>query len=190
MSDLPSILASDLRVVFCGTAVGERSASQGHYYSGRGNAFWDLLHQAGFTPLRLAPEQDQVLLSYGIGLTDLAPGVTQSHDRGLRAQYDVPGLVSLLEQFSPRFIAFTSLEAARAVSRDLAQPAASLGLQEWSVGPSGAFALPSPSGANRRGEYQGRPSRLSWWRELAGLSLVPSERPSAPLSGDGNHHGI
>ena len=33
--------------------------------------FWRLMHEAGFTAERLAPESDSVLLDYGYGLTDV-----------------------------------------------------------------------------------------------------------------------
>lgn len=47
---LPDLLRPDLDVVFCGTAVSSASADLGHYYAGRGNKFWQLLFDAGFTP--------------------------------------------------------------------------------------------------------------------------------------------
>jgi TDG/mug DNA glycosylase family protein len=71
MSVLPDILAPNLDVVFCGTAVGKASASRGHYYSGPGNKFWQLLHEAGFTATRLRPEDDVTLPALGLGITDL-----------------------------------------------------------------------------------------------------------------------
>ena len=68
---LPDILAPGLRAVICGTAVGEESATRGHYYAGRNNDFWRLLHESGLTPRLLSPEEDATLPHYGIGLTDL-----------------------------------------------------------------------------------------------------------------------
>jgi TDG/mug DNA glycosylase family protein len=55
---LSDILGTHLDVVFCGTAVGDKSASRGHYYAGRGNKFYEFLHTAGFTPTRLRPDED------------------------------------------------------------------------------------------------------------------------------------
>ena len=43
----------------------------------------------------------------------------------------------------------------------------SLGVQDWYVGPAQVFVLPGTSGANQRRDYDGRPNRLSWWRDLA-----------------------
>lgn len=55
---LDDLLRPGLSVVFCGTVVDTASADRGHYYSGPGNKFWQLLHEAGFTPIRLWPEHD------------------------------------------------------------------------------------------------------------------------------------
>jgi double-stranded uracil-DNA glycosylase len=167
MAGLSPILASGLRVVFCGTAVAERSASRGHYYAGPGNEFWSLLADSGLSSVRLGPSDDQLLPHHGLGLTDLAPGVTQSHDRGLK--YDVSGLVESMEKWRPRFLAFTSLQGARVVAKAQGERKPDLGLQSWCVGPAQVFVLPSPSGANRRTDYSGRSTRLEWWAELSGL---------------------
>lgn len=69
---LPDVLASDLVVVFCGTAAGNRSAQMGAYYAGIGNRLWPTLHQIGLTPRLLQPTEFWQALDYGIGLTDLA----------------------------------------------------------------------------------------------------------------------
>lgn len=167
MAILPDILSPGLKVVFCGTAVGEQSAARGHYYGGRGNEFWRLLFEAGLTSRMLTPVDDASLPDYGIGMTDLAKHIAQSHDRGLT--YDVPALLAKLEEFRPTWIAFTSKEGGRGAARALGHPAPRLGAQPWSVGSTRVYVLPSPSGANRRKEYDGRATRLEWWRDLANL---------------------
>lgn len=160
MPGLPSILGPGLTLVLCGTAVGAQSASRGHYYAGRGNQFWRLLHDAGLTPTLLSPEDDNTLPSYGIGLTDLAPGITQSHDRGLR--YDTAALRSAMNEHKPRVLAFTSLTGGRAAARASARrsrpSAGSPGsLAQLSCGSCQAVAAPTtpsrtprswPSGGN------------------------------------------
>lgn len=169
MAGLADILQPNLHVVFCGTAVAERSAARGHYYSGPGNSFWTLLRDAGFTRDLLSPEDDQRLPEHSIGLTDLAKDIVQSHDRGLK--YDVLELRDKLIEFEPVWIAFTSKEAGKAVARCIGQPAPGLGQQQWTFGPCQVFVVPSSSGANRGGPWDGRDSRLSWWSELAKLAM-------------------
>nr|HQT26871.1 mismatch-specific DNA-glycosylase [Burkholderiales bacterium] len=57
MSVLPDVLAPDLAVVFCGSAVGAASARRRAYYAGPGNAFWPTLARVGFTPCQLTPDE-------------------------------------------------------------------------------------------------------------------------------------
>lgn len=168
VSGLAPILAPNLRVVFCGTAVGERSAARGHYYAGPGNDSWSLLFQSSLTPTLLKPEDDRQLPVFGLGLTDLAPGVTQSHDRGLT--FDVAALLDTVEAYRPRFLALTSKRAAQVTAGFLGFSTPGLGLQAWELGRTQVFVLPSSSGANRRRDYSGRSTRLEWWAELGALA--------------------
>ncbi|WP_411971148.1 uracil-DNA glycosylase family protein [Mesorhizobium sp. BR1-1-9] len=47
---LPDLLADNLSVVFCGLNPGLDAAQTGHHFAGKGNRFWQVIHQAGFTP--------------------------------------------------------------------------------------------------------------------------------------------
>jgi hypothetical protein len=51
------VLAPRLRVVFCGINPGFVSAAAGAHFANPRNDFWRLLHDAGFTPRLLAPEE-------------------------------------------------------------------------------------------------------------------------------------
>ena len=152
-------------MVFCGTAVATASAERGHYYSGRGNRFWQLLHESGFTPIRLAPEEDTSLPSYGIGITDLVKGIAQSHDRGL----DYGGandVAAHLISAAPKWVAFNGLTAGRAAARQLGGSRPKdvvLGEQPWVIGPSRVFVVPNSSGAHATMAYV---DKLRWWTLL------------------------
>src|SRR5258708_19488078 len=76
MSVLPNVIARHLDVVFCGTAVGKRSAELGAYYAGPGNKFCPTLHQIRLTPRRLLPAEYRKLLRWRLGLTDLLQQVS------------------------------------------------------------------------------------------------------------------
>ncbi len=163
VSVLPDILRPGLGVVFVGTAVGAASADRGHYYAGRTNRFWQLLHEAKFTPRRLVPEEDASLLDFGIGITDLVEDVAQSHDRGL----DFSGsaaVVSHLLAARPRWVAFNGVTAGREAARALGRGASvALGEQPWTLGESRVFVLPSSSGANT---HMSPDDKLRWWTAL------------------------
>jgi TDG/mug DNA glycosylase family protein len=168
VSILPDYLAPGLRVVFCGTAVGEASAKRGHYYAGPGNEFWPLLYESGLLSEHLTPDEDVRILEFGIGLTDLAKKITASSDAGLAGQYDVEGFVTKIERYAPAWVAFHGKTAAGVASRTLGYGRElALGQQAWTIGRSLVFVVPSASGANRDPRrLEGRATRVDWFREL------------------------
>lgn len=167
---LDDLLQPGLRLVICGTAVATASAGRGHYYAGPGNEFWMTLHRSGLTPVQFAPEDDALLLKCGIGLTDLAKDVAQSHDAGLAKHYDVPAFFAKIDVNKPVWLGLHGKEAGKVVARSLGHPEPRLGLQPWPVGSSKVFVLPSTSGANRDpSRWGGRASRTEWFEDLAVL---------------------
>lgn len=166
---LADILGPGLSVVFVGTAVGTASAERGHYYAGRGNRFWQLLHEAKLTPRLLAPEEDASLFDFGIGITDLVKGVAQSHDRGLDFS-GAAGVAAHLVAACPRWVAFNGLTAGREAARILRYGGSvALGEQPWTLGTSRVFVLPNSSGAYASMPYA---EKLRWWTALAALVAV------------------
>jgi TDG/mug DNA glycosylase family protein len=157
---LPDVLAPDLRVVFCGTAPGTRSAREGAYYAHPGNYFWRTLFETGLTPRRLMPHEFRDVLHFGIGLTDAAKHHFGSDTDLPRGAFNAGSLRRKLARYKPRIVAFTSKNAARA---GLANGTFNLTYGEQSERLAGCrvFVLPSPSG-QARGFWDIAP-----WRELA-----------------------
>jgi G:T/U-mismatch repair DNA glycosylase len=107
----------DLACVWCFAAPPRASdrPRKGAYYAHPGNLFWRALFQAGLTPRLLAPAEFPLLPEFGIGLTDLAKRHSGNDDELPKDAFDVPGLLSKIETYSPGALAFTSKNAARAV---------------------------------------------------------------------------
>jgi TDG/mug DNA glycosylase family protein len=165
MNVLPDVLTPGLIIVFCGSAVGTRSAQRRAYYAGPGNAFWPTLFEVGLTPRRLEPEEYQSITQYGLGLTDLAKTIA-GPDRTLsRDHFDREDLSAKLLQFRPRFLAFTSKRAAE----EFLGYSVNYGLLPEQVGDTKLFVLPSPPGAARR--YWD----LKPWRDLSGLHAAAQQ---------------
>jgi double-stranded uracil-DNA glycosylase len=162
MQVLPDILAASVRVVFAAPAVGECAAVRGHYYAGPHNAFWQLLHESGVTPRRLAHTEDVAVLEYRAGLAD----VVKDRDDPV-PRFDVEGFVGRVGACAPSWIAFNGKTVASAVAGELGYKVLGLGAVDWMMGGAQVFVLPSSSGANRRRDYDGRATRLEWWQELA-----------------------
>src|SRR5947209_3593547 len=99
---------------------GRRSAAAGAHFANPRNDFWRLLHDAGFTPRRLAPHAQWAVLRYGIGLTNAAQRTTRGSG-DLRAA-DFAGAVERFERLAlelrPRAIAFVGKEAYRGTFRE------------------------------------------------------------------------
>src|ERR1700694_4717961 len=87
---LPDQLAEHLRLVFVGTAAGQRSADLGHYYAHPGNRFWRTLHETGITPRRYDPHEFPSLLKLGIGFTAMCKLGAGMGDQALASPVDVP----------------------------------------------------------------------------------------------------
>lgn len=154
---LPDVLAPDLRVVFCGTAAGTRSAREGAYYAHPGNYFWRTLFEIGLTPRKLSPQEFPRVPEFGIGLTDLAKRHFGADHELPRDAFDAASLRRKLARCRPRIVAFTSKNAAAGcVGRAL-----DYGEQGERLAHSRVFVLPSPSGQARKFWDIGP------WRDLA-----------------------
>ncbi|MBN8832587.1 MAG: mismatch-specific DNA-glycosylase [Sphingomonadales bacterium] len=161
---VPDLLAPGLKLVFCGTALGRRSAQDRAYYAHPNNLFWRTLHEVGLTPTRFAPDDYARLLDHGIGLTDLAKRHFGNDAQLPGDAFDAAALAEKIEAHAPAMLAFTSKKAA---SGFLGRPTGkiALGEQEEKIGATRLFVLPSPSGAAR-----GRWDRALWERLARAVS--------------------
>jgi TDG/mug DNA glycosylase family protein len=140
---LRDLLAENLALVVCGSAAGRRSAQLKQYYAGPGNKFWRTLARAGLTPRLLAPAEYPLLLSFGIGLTDLVKGQS-----GADTEIDFAGagareLERKIEQLRPGWLCFNGK---RAASEYLRVRQVAFGVQDERIGGTRIFVAPSTSG--------------------------------------------
>ncbi|HEX7813816.1 mismatch-specific DNA-glycosylase [Dyella sp.] len=157
---LPDVWQPGIRLVFCGTAAGARSARERAYYAHPGNRFWPTLHEVGLTPRRLQPQEFPLLPTFGIGLTDVAKHHAGNDNQLPPGAFDAQGLRAKVLRWQPRWLAFTSKAAARAALGD----DAGYGLCRQRIGNTQLFVLPSPSG-QARGHWN-----VELWRMLAALA--------------------
>ena len=141
---LPERLKPGLKLVFCGTAAGQQSALKKAYYANKQNKFWRTLHEVKLTPHLFMPENYPDLLDLGIGLTDIAKfvyGMDHQLPKDSLGRDAAESLRTRILRFRPRHLAFTSLNAGRAVMGK----AAVAGRQEDKIGETTVWILPSPS---------------------------------------------
>lgn len=144
---LRDVLAPGLRLVFCGSAAGTRSAELRQYYAHPGNKFWRTLHEVGLTPRRLAPAEYARLLDFGIGLTDVIKDQSGPDAQLDFRRADPDALRAKILRYAPAWLCFSSKTAARTVLGR----AVAYGVQPESLGATRIFVATSPSG--RAGSY-------------------------------------
>lgn len=144
---LPDILVPGLKLVFVGSNPSLPAARTGHYYAGKQNHFYQLLHRHGLTPLLLTPDQDQSLPRYGIGLTDLCPIPTAQAAHLPRGTLSAgrEALLEKLERNKPEIVCLNGLGVCQVIYE---RRPASPGLQQERIGPSRVYVVPSTSPAN------------------------------------------
>ncbi|MFC9652040.1 MULTISPECIES: G/U mismatch-specific DNA glycosylase [unclassified Streptomyces] len=144
---IPDVVAGGLRVLFCGINPGLMSAATGHHFARPGNRFWPVLHLSGFTPRRLLPAEQNELLTYGLGITNVAARATARADELTAEEFREGGriLTAKVERLRPGWLAVVGITAYRTALDD---KKARIGPQERTIGDTRIWALPNPSGLN------------------------------------------
>ncbi|MGH3193227.1 MAG: G/U mismatch-specific DNA glycosylase [Streptosporangiaceae bacterium] len=147
---IPDVLpppGADFRVLFCGINPGLYSAATGWHFARPGNRFWPALERSGFTPRRLAPNEQDLLAGYGLGITNLVPRATAQASELTGAELKAGGerLTLLVQTRRPRIVAIAGVTAYRTA----------FGHRHTIVGPqpdplagAQAWVVPNPSGLN------------------------------------------
>ena len=164
---LPDVIAPGLRILFCGINPGLYTAAVGHHFARPGNRFWKALHAGGFTPRVLQPSEEQLLIEYGCGITNVADRPSTAADELSRAELVEGGrrLAEKVERFGPRWLAVLGLGAYRTA---FGHPKAVVGPQAETIGGARVWVLPNPSGLNANykpedfGRLYGELRRVAW----------------------------
>jgi double-stranded uracil-DNA glycosylase len=159
---LPDVVAPGLSVLFCGINPGLYSAATGYHFARPGNRFWPALHQSGFTPRQLHPAEQDELLDYRLGVTNIVPRATARADELTRDELRAGALTltNLAARYEPQFVAVVGISAYR-VAFD--RPKATMGEQQERIADARLWVLPNPSGLNAH--YQA-PALAAAFREL------------------------
>ncbi|MCF2527249.1 G/U mismatch-specific DNA glycosylase [Yinghuangia sp. KLBMP8922] len=144
---MPDVIAKGLDVLFCGINPGLMSAVTGHHFARPGNRFWPALHLSGFTPRLYRPDEQDTLTDLGLGITNVVARATAGAAELTKEEYIQGGeiLRAKVEKYRPRWLAVVGIGAYRTA---FAAPRAALGRQDRTLGKTGIWVLPNPSGLN------------------------------------------
>ncbi|MFG1905199.1 G/U mismatch-specific DNA glycosylase [Kribbella sp. NPDC048928] len=147
MDGIPDVIADGLRVLFCGINPGLMSAETGHHFARPGNRFWPALHRSGFTPRQLAPAEQEELLTYRLGITNVVDRPSAKAAELSRAELLAGGenLVKKVLDVRPEWLAVLGVTAYRDAFGDRT---ATVGRQDLTIGTTRIWVLPNPSGLN------------------------------------------
>ncbi len=164
MTIIPDFLRPNLDLVIVGINPGTKSAAARRHYAGPGNHFWPLLHESGIVTEPLAFAQDERVLEWSIGLTNLveraSPSITDLSLEEMRA-----GAVTLrakLQRYAPRVVCFNG----KRIYEVFIGHACQFGLQTDPIGDAQVYVMPSTSA--RAAAYQ-RADKLKFFIELRDL---------------------
>jgi TDG/mug DNA glycosylase family protein len=150
---LPDLLGPSTRLLFVGINPGLWTAAVQAHFSRRGNRFYPALHAAGIVDRVIdassgfRPEDRQLLLDVGIGITNLVPVATARADE-LTADQLHAGALALertVAQVRPKVVAMLGITAYRTA---FARPKAVVGRQPNGLAGAELWVVPNPSGLN------------------------------------------
>ncbi|QGZ52773.1 MULTISPECIES: G/U mismatch-specific DNA glycosylase [Streptomyces] len=165
---VPDVVAGGLSVLFCGINPGLMSAATGHHFARPGNRFWPVLELSGFTPRRLKPSEQEELLSYGLGITNVVARASARADEVSDEEFREGGrlLTERVERLRPRWLAVVGITAYRTA---FGERRAVVGPQERTVGETRIWVLPNPSGLNAHWSVGAMAEEFARLREAAGV---------------------
>ncbi len=162
------MLADGLRVVFVGVNPGLSSAATGHSFHHAGNRFWPALHRAGFTPRRLRPDEDRLLLEWGLGITSVARRPTSGTAQLTRGELIAGGrdLADRIRAARPQWLAMLGVTGYRVA---FGVPGAQIGPQPGTLAGARVWVVPNPSGRNAHFPLPALAAEYTRLRVAAGL---------------------
>lgn len=156
-------IGAGMRILFVGINPGVRSALTGHHFAGPSNNFWKLLFDSGLVPERVSHVDDDRLIDWGYGITNIVarptPGVSDLTMAELRAGR--AALERKVRRYKPEVVALVGITVYRAlfpsVGRSFSSGAGSRivkpGPMPETLGGARVWVLPNPSGRNAHYSY-------------------------------------
>src|SRR5260370_815657 len=151
MRTLPDQLRKGMKLVIIGCHPTESSVRGGHCYAGRDNEFWPLIFEGGVVAEAVDYRDDQRVIEFGIGLTDLVKRPSKTAAELGRDDFGEGRIVlsQKLEEFAPRVVAFNG----KMTYELFAQRTCKFGLQKESLYGARIYVLPATPGPQMNSKW-------------------------------------
>lgn len=149
LEPIPDHLKKGLKILFVGFNPSIRSSETGFHYANPNNRFWKILYQAGLTPRKYLPEENDELLALGFGLTNIVSRPTKEAADLSKEEYAEGAklLKEKIQQVRPKAVCFVGKGVYQQFSK---RKAVSWGVQKEPVVPGIVeYVAPSSSGLVR-----------------------------------------
>ncbi len=149
LEPLPDHLKKELKILFVGFNPSIRSSETGFHYANPTNRFWKILYQAGLTPRKYLPEENDKLLALGFGLTNIVSRPTKEAADISKEEYAEGAklLQEKIQQVRPKAVCFVGKGVYQQFSK---RKTVSWGVQKEPVIPGIIeYVAPSSSGLVR-----------------------------------------
>lgn len=186
---LPDYLEPGLDLVFVGINPGLYSVAQGHYFARKTSRFWPAFSasklsrnvRSGLRLDSLTPQQDALLLRFGIGFTDVVKRPSANVGELTTADFErwIPVFLNKLQHYKPRVACFHGIMGFRPFLKmglKCQRREPSLGAQPERVGDTWLFVVPNPSPANAHFRLA---DQVAWYDRLDDF-LAQSRSVSVP----------
>lgn len=166
------------KLLFVGINPGLWTAAVNAHFARAGNRFWPALHLGGLTPTLvdasagMQPDDREMVLAAGIGITNIVPVATARADELTAAELRAGAarLTELVERVHPRVVAVLGLTAFR---QAFGAPATSAGRQPSTLASAELWVLPNPSGLNAHETAASLAVAYRRAADAAGIALRP-----------------
>ena len=150
---LPDLIGPSTRLLFVGINPGLLTVAVQSHFGRRGNRFYPALHAAGIVDRVIdashgfRPEDRQLILDTGIGITNLVPLATARADELTQDQLRAGArtLENTVRRVRPGVVAMLGITAYRSA---FGRPRATVGRQPETLGGAELWVVPNPSGLN------------------------------------------
>lgn len=179
---IPDVIADGLSVLFAGINPSLYSAASGFHFARPGNRFWPALHRSGFTGRQLRPCEQQELLQYGLGITNVVARATARAGELSADELREGGraLTALVARVRPQWLAVVGVTAYRTA---FGRPDATVGPQDGALEGARLWVLPNPSGLNAHWNIDALAAEFARLRQRAGPAPGEPEGRGAAWTG-------